>query len=181
MRATEGSLGAVLREGRERLAASGIDEPDLNARLLMEKATGLSPIQLLTGSETRLDGAQQAVFEAMLQRRLGGEPAGRILGQRDFWGLRFTLSAGTLEPRPDSEIIVEEALTLVSLRDRTVDSILDLGTGTGCLLIALLSELPSARGHGVDISADAVKTARNNAHDNRVAGRCTITLGSWGE
>ncbi len=171
----------LLRTARDRLAAQGIDEPEANARALMMDVTGFSPVQMMTRGAGLLSQDQQARFDAMMLRRLGGEPVGRIIGQRDFWGMTFMLSPGTLEPRPDSETVVEEALALVARQGRNVHNILDLGTGTGCLLIALLAELPLARGVGIDLSADAAETARANAARNSVSGRCEIMQGSWGE
>ncbi len=176
-----GSMRDVMRKACAMLAAQGIDEPEANVKALMMQATGLSPVQMITGGAGMLSLDQQALFDAMMLRRLGGEPVGRIMGQRDFWGMSFMLSPGTLEPRPDSETIVEEALALAQRQPRPVRDILDLGTGTGCLLIALLSELPLARGVGVDLSADAAKTARRNAARNDVAERCEIVQGSWGK
>ncbi len=176
-----GALRDAVRDAQRRLAAEGIDEPELNARILMMHATGLSATEMVTHGGVRLTESQQALFASLLLRRLGGEPVGRILGQRDFWGLTFALSPGTLEPRPDSEMIVEEALALSKQLERPVRDILDLGSGSGCLLIALLVELPQARGHGVDLSLDAVETARGNAARNNVAERCLFTQGSWGE
>jgi release factor glutamine methyltransferase len=112
---------------------------------------------------------------------LAGEPVGRILGHREFWGLSFALGPETLEPRPDSETIVEAALALVDERwgrDAPL-RVADLGTGTGCLLVALLSELPAAYGIGLDISAGAVSTARDNAVRNGVGARGGFAVGDW--
>ena len=120
-----------------------------------------------------------ATIAAYAERRLRGEPVWRILGEREFWGLPFALSSGTLEPRPDSETIVEAALALIGPRRDEALSILDLGTGTGCLLIALLSECPNAEGVGVDASEDACRTARANAIRNGVGGRTRIIRGDW--
>ena len=181
MPAQYGTVRDVMRKARDMLAAQGIDEPEPNARALMMHVTGLGPVQMMTEGTSVLTDGQQALFDSMMQRRLGGEPVGRILGERDFWGMTFKLSPGTLEPRPDSEIVVEEALALAARQPRPPRDILDLGTGTGCLLIALLSELRLASGVGVDLSLDAIETARGNADRNNVAGRCKIIQGSWGQ
>lgn len=118
-------------------------------------------------------------LDAYAARRLAGEPVWRILGEREFWGLPFRLSPATLEPRPDSETLVEAALAALKHRRDEPLAILDLGTGTGCLLIALLSEFRAAQGVGVDLSEDACTTARGNAALNGVADRIVIRQGEW--
>lgn len=171
----------TVREARRLLAQSlmraGSASPGLDARLLVEGALGVEdadPDLLLPGEAlTRLEG-----FSA---RRIAGEPVWRILGEREFWGLPFRLSPATLEPRPDSETIVETALAQLAGRHEEELRLLDLGTGTGCLLIALLSELPRARGLGVDLSDEACRTAAGNAALNGVDGRVTFRQGSWTE
>lgn len=108
-----------------------------------------------------------------------GEPVWRILGEREFWGLPFRLSPATLEPRPDSETLIEAALEVLAGRRQDEMTFLDLGTGTGCLLIAALSEFPRARGVGIDLSQEACDTARENAGINKVAGRARFAQGDW--
>lgn len=171
----------TVREARrllvQRLLRAGSATPGLDARLLVEGSLAtenhdpdmLLPVEALA----RLDG--------FASRRLAGEPVWRILGEREFWGLPFRLSPATLEPRPDSETIVEA--TLKQLADRRYEplSLLDLGTGTGCLLIALLSELPRATGLGVDLSEEAALTAAGNAALNGMAERATFRQGDWTE
>lgn len=113
------------------------------------------------------------------RRRLRREPVARILGHREFWGLRFALSAHTLVPRPDSETVVATALRLVADRGAPL-RLLDLGTGSGCLLVALLCELPRAVGLGVDRSPEALGIARANALRNGTGGRALFALSDWG-
>jgi release factor glutamine methyltransferase len=120
-----------------------------------------------------------ARLDGFAGRREAGEPVWRILGEREFWGLPFRLSPATLEPRPDSETIVEAALKELAGRNTEPLSLLDLGTGTGCLLIALLSELPNASGLGVDLSEEACRTATGNAALNGLAERASFRQGSW--
>ncbi|KPF70991.1 hypothetical protein IP69_08630 [Bosea sp. AAP35] len=155
-------------------AAADIDNAYLEARWLVDHAVGQS--------DDPADVVDEIAVERIAQyarRRLTGEPLWRIVGEREFWGLPFTLSAGTLEPRPDSETVVEAAFEHIGTRrDRTL-SILDLGTGTGCLLVALLSECGAATGLGIDLSAQACETARANAARNGVAERVHIRQGSW--
>ncbi|MDR6826583.1 release factor glutamine methyltransferase [Bosea sp. BE271] len=156
---------------------AGSASPGLDARLLVEGSLGVEsadPDLILTAQAlARLDD-----FAA---RRVAGEPVWRVLGEREFWGLPFRLSPATLEPRPDSETIVETALARLAGRREENLQLLDLGTGTGCLLIALLSELPQARGLGIDLSEEACRTAAANAALNGVDGRVTFRQGSWTE
>jgi release factor glutamine methyltransferase len=114
----------------------------------------------------------------MLKRVLAREPLSRIIGRREFWGLEFLLSADTLDPRPESETIVEAVLVRLPERDRPY-RFLDLGTGTGCLLSALLSEYPAASGIGIDIAPGAAKTARDNARRLGLGARACFVTGSW--
>jgi release factor glutamine methyltransferase len=125
-----------------------------------------------------LDRPQLQQLRNFIARMAAGEPLSRILKRREFWGLDFELSPDTLDPRPDSETIIEAVLARV---DRGAPlRLLDLGTGSGCLLLALLSELPIATGVGVDISEGAVATARRNAESLRLADRSCFFVGDWG-
>ncbi len=169
----------MLRQVRDRLAAGGIDEPEADARALLLEATGLAPLDLITGAGDALDEGAVARLECLVVRRLAGEPVGRIRGQRLFWGLPIRLSVGTLEPRHDSEALIEEALLRFETRRGEALRVLDLGTGSGCLLLALLSEWPMARGLGIDLSDDAVRTASANAALNGLDGRSIFRTGSW--
>ncbi|MGL4974568.1 MAG: N5-glutamine methyltransferase family protein, partial [Bosea sp. (in: a-proteobacteria)] len=168
---------ALLGEGRAQLEAAGIETPLLDARLLILSALRLDALALLTAPDAAVEPASYELARAFLSRRAALEPVARILGEREFRGLRFRLSAGTLEPRPDSEVVVEAALEAVSDSKDASLRLLDLGTGTGCLLLALLAALPTATGMGIDQSADALATARSNAALNDVAGRCTFAQG----
>lgn len=169
----------MLRQVRDRLAAGGVDEPEADARALLLEATGLAPLDLITGAGDALDEEAAARLEGLVVRRLAGEPVGRIRGQRLFWGLPIRLSVGTLEPRHDSEALIEEALLRFKTRRGEALRVLDLGTGSGCLLLALLSEWPMARGLGIDLSDDAVRTASANAALNGLDGRSIFRTGSW--
>ncbi|MDR6873699.1 release factor glutamine methyltransferase [Bosea sp. BE125] len=159
-----------------RLRAAGVETAALDARILVEAAMGenadLDPLE-------PLDGAMLGRLDGFATRRLAGEPVWRILGEREFWSLPFRLSPATLEPRPDSETIVEAALGVLAERRDQAISILDLGTGTGCLLVALLSECKAARGVGVDLSQEACDTAAGNAERNGVGARAHFRQGDW--
>lgn len=162
-----------------RLRAAGVETPDIDARFLIEGALNLSPAAFRLNPNRPVSDDERALVEAFAARRIAHEPVGRILGRRDFWTLDLALSPATLEPRPDSETVVEA--TLAALPDRNTPlRLLDLGTGTGCLLLALLAELPNASGLGIDISPEAAETARGNAVRNGLDERARFRVGDWG-
>ena len=171
--------GDLLRLGRDRLVGAGIIDAESDARLLLRHVLDLSALELVTGASEPVAQTDADRFHAQLDRRCHGEPVGRIMGRRDFWGLSFALSAETLEPRPDSEAVIALALALNAKRRQPFRTMLDLGTGTGCLLLALLHEWPAAHGTGCDISADAANTARNNARALGLDGRATLIASGW--
>jgi len=152
------------------LKRAGIADFTFEARILIED---------LAGPGDPIDEAAAIRLNEALARRLAGEPLWRILGAREFWGLSFALSPGTLEPRPDSETLIETALRHLASRRHEPLRLLDLGTGTGCLLIATLREFPQASGIGIDLSPDAVATATGNAVRNGVAERAAFRQGDW--
>ncbi len=172
------TLRQLLAEGEARLAAAGLETPRLDMRLLAEAALGLSRNELLLEGGRGVGDADAARLETLLARRLAREPVSRILGRRGFWNLDFALTPDTLDPRPDTETLVEAVLE--RLPDRTARlRLLDLGTGSGCILLALLSELPNAHGVGVDLSPGAAAAARGNAYLNRLGGRAAFLAGDW--
>ena len=162
---------------RRAFTEAGLDTPALDARILVTEALGIGATELALRPEALL-GGQAARLAAWAARRLAREPVSRILGQREFWGLPFMLSPATLVPRPDSETVVETALALVSDRGAPL-RLLDLGTGSGCLVVALLHELPGATGLGVDRSFEALSAARANAEANGVGGRARFVASDW--
>lgn len=174
----EASVGAALEGVATALIKAGIDEPRRRARALLAAALDLSSGEIFARPERRLNPAQEARVSAMLERTLAHEPLSRIVGKRGFWGLEFALSADTLDPRPDSETIIESVLARLPERDRPY-RFLDLGTGTGILLLALLSEYPAASGVGVDIAPGAARTARDNAERLGLGARAHFVAGSW--
>lgn len=175
------ALGPLVRHLRAALEAAGKLDAALDARLIVEHVTGTQRIDAVLEPERPVDEAQMASILAALKRRLGGEPVHRILGHRDFHGMRLTLSPGTLEPRPDTEALVDLALPFArAAADRHGSCrILDLGTGTGAIALALLKEEPRARAVGVDISADALATAAANADMTNNGGRFVPLLSHW--
>ncbi len=164
------TAGALLADARTCLRAAGIGTADLDARLLVASLLGLTAARLIVDGDRPVERQEAARVAAAVARRAAGEPVGRILGEREFWGIPFRLNEATLEPRPDSETIVEAALSACGDPQRAW-RILDLGTGTGCLLVALLTERPAACGIGVDLSARALEAARANADAAGVGGR----------
>jgi release factor glutamine methyltransferase len=156
--------------------SSAIDSAELDARILVGAVTGLDLTGMITAASRPLTSDESTRLEDFTRRRLAGEPVARILGLREFWGLPLQLSAGTLVPRPDTETVVELALEMLraSAPARRPLRIVDLGTGSGAILLALLSELPDAFGYGTDISVEALRTARGNAVDLGLASRAAF-------
>ena len=174
------TLAEALAAARRRLAAAGIAEAAQAARLLIGGVLGLSSTAFVTDGARVLASSEKAEIDAALTRRAAREPVHRILGRRAFSRLDLALSPDTLEPRPDTEILVD---TLVPHARRMVAGggcrILDLGTGTGAICLALLDLVPGSTGVGADLSAGALETARRNADINGVAGRFETVESDW--
>lgn len=170
------SRAEALRRAAKALEQAGIAEARGDARFLCLHILGLTSTDLaLRGHLPVGQEGAKALTEA-LGRRLASEPVARILGEWEFRGLTFALSPGTLVPRPDTETLVDTALRLGTVPSPTI---LDLGTGSGCILIALLDQWPGARGLGIDLSLDALATARRNAAANGVGDRAAFLRGDW--
>jgi release factor glutamine methyltransferase len=177
---TRSTLAEAQREVGGRLAPAGIPEPRREARLLVAAATGLSAAALIADPGRPLSESEAGRLAEFARRRAAREPLSRILGWREFWSLRFALGPETLDPRPDSETLIEAALDWVGSKRAEALTIIDLGTGTGCLLLALLSELPAAAGLGIDASTGAVAVAKANAEALGLAARARFRTGTWG-
>lgn len=177
--AAPGTVGEALARAAARLRAAGVDGARRDARLLLAAALGVAPDRILARPERSLGPGEAARAEGLVARRAAREPVSRILGAREFWGLTFALAPATLDPRPESETLVEAVLERIADRNAPI-RILDLGTGTGCLLLALLSELPAARGLGVDLSEGALAAARANAARLGLAARARFERRNWG-
>lgn len=173
------TLRDTVRAAEARLSAAGVDSPGLDARLLVMHALGLTRERLLIQATARLSPAQADRVTAFIDRRVAREPVSRIIGRREFWSLDFAITSATLDPRPDSETVISAALDIVGDRHAPL-RLLDLGTGTGCLLLALLSELREAAGLGVDRDAGAVETAAANARALGLDRRARFAVGDWG-
>ena len=166
---TESFAGQTVETARRAVAfrfkSGDIDSAELDARMLVGAVLGVDLSGMIAAASRLLTTAEAARLDQFADRRLKGEPVARILGLKEFWGLRLQLSAATLVPRPDTETVVELALEM--LRARPVRNrplrIADIGTGSGAILLALLSELPDAYGVGTDVSFAALLTARSNA------------------
>lgn len=169
------TVETVRRALAARFQSADIDSAELDARLLVGHALGLDLTGMVAAAKRTLAADESDRLEALARRRLAGEPVARILGMKEFWGLPLSLSPATLVPRPDTETVVELALDMLrenSARQGT--RIADLGTGTGAILLALLSELHGAVGTGTDISPEAVETARGNAARLGLADRASF-------
>lgn len=171
------TVGSCLSEGTARLKAAGIESPHREARLLLAHALDVDQAAIIGHPDRGVP--DPGVYLAMVDRRGQGVPAAQLLGWREFWSLPFRVTPDTLIPRPETETLVDAALTALSARELAAPAILDLGTGSGCLLLALLSEIPGARGIGIDRSAAAVEVARDNAARLGLADRARFLVSDW--
>ncbi|WP_159586516.1 peptide chain release factor N(5)-glutamine methyltransferase [Chelativorans xinjiangense] len=179
--ALEATLDTLSKAVRRRLAECGIEAADFEARLLVEHFTGTTRSDAIINPHRPVTRQAAGEIDAALVRRCAGEPVYRILGFREFYGLTLKLSRETLEPRPDTETLVElalpEARRIAAARGRC--RILDLGTGTGAIALALLSAVPEAEAVGVDISEEALATACANADINGQGARFAALRSNW--
>jgi release factor glutamine methyltransferase len=168
----------LLRDTAVALTAAGIDNARFEARLLLSHAADLPTEALIARGRDAAPPAVEAKLRTLTARRARREPMAYILGEREFWGLRFEVSPAVLVPRPDSETVIEVALSLLADRGRAW-RLLDLGLGSGCLLLTLLKELPNAHGTGLDVSREALAVAERNAQALGLADRATLLHGDW--
>lgn len=164
---------AALREGAAALRAAGIPDAAGDARRLMEFAAGVPRGHLGLVMPDKMPMGSVAQFDALIARRLAREPVSHLTGTRAFYGRDFHITGDVLDPRPDTEILVETALS------EPFSHVLDLGTGSGCILITLLAEVPSARGQGLDLSPEAIAVAAHNAAMLGVMARATFAVSDW--
>ncbi len=175
------TYGEALVQARASLKKAGVASAALDARLLLSAASGLDMAALIARGRDDLPPVAQAAFEDHMERRLKGEPVARILGEKEFWGLPIKLGKAALVPRPETETLVEVVLAEIEGRFCPGVTICDLGTGSGAILVALLKELPEARGLGTDISEEALTVARLNAERHRVDGRARFERVSFAQ
>ena len=175
------TLAAALAEARAQLSAAGLGDAATDARVLICGLFDLTPTDLVLRGDRVLSSDEVARLDAALARRMAREPVHRILGMRDFHGVRLMLSVDTLEPRPDTEILVEAILSRLSaiVAEKGSARLLDLGTGTGAIAIALLKEVPQLFAVGADIAPGALETARRNADLNGVGDRFMAVESHW--
>ncbi|SEO68477.1 [protein release factor]-glutamine N5-methyltransferase [Salinihabitans flavidus] len=169
-------LRAALSEGARALRAVGIEGAERDARILLAEVLGLSPARLSLEPDHPVSDAEMTRFHAMLARRAGYEPVSRILGRRAFWGRDFEVTPDVLDPRPETETLIEAALSAGPAR-----RLADLGTGSGIIAVTLLAEWPEAQAVASDLSAACLEVAARNAAAHGVAGRLTLVRANWFE
>lgn len=170
-------LGNLMAAAVRALEDAGIENARMDARILLARAAGVDGGRITAWPEETVPADKAALFHDMIARRCRNEPVGRILGERDFWRHTFKLAPETLEPRPDSETLVEWAIDF--LEDADAPRIVDFGTGTGCLLLSAVGDLPGATGLGLDISEGAIACARENAIALGLAEQCSFRVSDW--
>ena len=174
------SVESARRALAAQLRSAQLEEAELDARILLGAALGLDLTGLVAQAARLLSEAETSRLAQYAGRRIAGEPVARILGSREFWGLPFRLSEATLVPRPDTETVVELALEIFRERQASHQlRIVDIGTGSGAILLALLHDIPGAFGVGTDLSLTALKTARDNAAALGLADRASFVACSY--
>lgn len=177
------SAAAWIAEARRRFTEAGLADPAVDARVLIAGLLDLTATDLMVSRDRPVTEVQEERIREAIERRIAREPVHRILGHRGFYGIELDLSAETLEPRPDTELLVDRTLPHLKriIAEKGTARVLDLGTGTGAICLALLHECPEASGVGCDISADALATARKNARKNGLSDRFEAISSSWFE
>lgn len=171
------TLVSVWQAARDRLIAAGIDSPVLDARLLLEAGAGVTRLDIVTDPRRALSAEQIAAVNALVDRRAAREPVSHIIGKKAFWTLDLNVTPNVLTPRPETEFLVEAALA--ALPKTSAARILDLGVGSGAVLLSVLAERDLVSGVGLDISADALAIARGNAEMLKLDNRAEFHLGDW--
>jgi release factor glutamine methyltransferase len=171
------TLVSLWTDVRRRLEAVGVDTPVIDARLLVEAGAAVSRLDMITEPRRPLSPTQVAAVEALARRREAREPIAHIFGRKRFWTLDLAVTADVLIPRPETELLVETALETIAAEAPA--RVLDLGVGSGAVLLAVLSERPRASGVGVDISEAALAVATANARAHRLSDRAEFRLGDW--
>ena len=177
------TVAATLAMLKDRLRKAGIASAQLDARLIVQHACRLSHEQLIADPLRVLTETERQSVERLARRRAAHEPVSRLLGEREFYGRMFQIDRSTLDPRPDTETLVETALSISRMQNSSESGwrVADIGTGSGAIIVTLLAELPKARGVASDISREALAVARENALRHNVASRLELVHGSWFE
>ena len=165
------------QDARSRLEAAGVPGPVIDARVLVEAACGVTRADIVGDPHRELSAGQVERLDAYLERRIRREPVSHILGRKGFWNIMLGVTADVLTPRPETEVIVDHALRLFP--EGRPFRILDLGVGSGAILLAILAERPAARGLGIDVSEEALAVARDNAARLGLADRIALLRGDW--
>jgi len=174
------TLATLRKKIEARLRKKGIEEAPLDARLLISHIIPVTEIDFAINADQTVSNEQQNLIDILVQKREKRIPMSQIFGEKEFWSLSFKVTRDTLTPRPDSETLIEVALNEFEDKNATL-SILDLGTGSGCLLLTLLSELKNATGLGIDVSASAIKVANENATNLSLNNRASFLKSNWFE
>ena len=162
---------------KDRLKDAGIDQPSIDARLMLEVAAGVTRTEIVTDPYRELTAEQVATLDAYLARRAKREPVSHIIGRKGFWKILLQVNKNVLTPRPETEVIVDEVLK--AFPEQMPFSMLDLGVGSGTILLAVLAERPAAKGLGVDASDEALAVARDNAANLDLNNRAALMHGDW--
>lgn len=171
------TLLTAWKGAQARLKAAGIDSPSIDARLLLEAATGAGRVDILTDPYRVIEADKAATLDAMVERRLKREPVSRILGKKGFWKIMLNVTPDVLSPRPDTETLLD--VIVRAFPPQRAFEMIDLGTGSGAILLAALMERAGARGVGTDISTEAIAVARENAANLDLNNRCTFIRTDW--
>jgi len=171
------SLVKAWTGARDRLTAAVVDSPVIDARLLVEAACGVTRLDIVTDPHREVSAEQQATLDGYIERRARREPVSRILGRKGFWKIMVGVGPHVLSPRPESEVIVEQVLA--AFPEGMAFNVLDLGVGSGAILLAIVAERPAAKGLGVDVSEEALANARENAANLGLDGRIALLRGDW--
>jgi release factor glutamine methyltransferase len=162
---------------KDRLKDAGIDQPSIDARLMLEVAAGVTRTEIVTDPYRELTAEQEATLEDYLTRRARREPVSHIIGRKGFWKILLQVNKNVLTPRPETEVIVDEVLK--AFPEQMGFSMLDLGVGSGTILLAVLAERPAAKGLGIDASDEALAVARENAANLDLNTRAAFMHGDW--
>lgn len=171
------TLLSAWKGAQARLKAAGIDSPSIDARLLLEAASGAGRVDIVTDPYRVVPQDQLAALDSMVERRLKREPVSRILGRKGFWKIMLNVTPDVLSPRPDTEVILD--VVTRAFAPHQAFEMIDLGTGSGAILLATLAERFGARGVGTDISSEAIAVARENAANLDLNSRCTFMRTDW--
>ena len=172
------TISQAITDYTTRLEQAGVDAPRLDARLLVQHALQCVHEDIIRDSDKPLSDEQALAIQSLMQRRLNREPLSHIVGYRNFWKHRFIVTSDVLDPRPDSETLIEAALEYAPYRSE-IKRIIEFGVGSGCLILSLLSEYQEAEGIGIDISEAALKIARKNAEQLHLQSRTQFLCSNW--